>query len=485
MNDDYVFLTSLLSIQSVNDFLSMNASFYNVYPNGRVASNNLAILFVSDRILSALVRSVMVIGIVWLVSKILNIKSTFGRLSVAVLIFFVPLNIFSQTIAWRAGFSVYIPPVLAVFALWWLVSKYISDSKPRSASLFFIGLVGYMGALFVENITIALSISAVVLLLVGLYMKNRRIIKSSIALTIGSGLGATTMFMSPTYLNLLQRGGGYRSYSGGDNILYSIFENLMKSISLFWADSGLILVAIFILAIILIIVSNKYIKIKDKTKIGLLAVISSAALYISTLDNIIQISNQYSLSQKIAGIVGIVAIVSMYLAFVSLVWLVVKNKKIKIFSISFIAMSFLILLPLLKVSSESISPRVFYPVYVFQTIALFSIGVYLFKEYEYKIKNAIDLEVIKRSIYVTFIGTVSVTLLIFSAISVRELQNSVSAERQVRSGKTTIELRKFPFEKFIIYNYKNSQWLKAYYPKCKCKYWECNPPCGYFEIIYR
>ena len=140
-----------------------------------------------------------------------------GRVTIALLLFMNGLilsqsgGIWRETYGWTSGFANYVVSGLAVLLYLSAVERAFAGKKAGRGYLLLLVIFSVGIQLFIENLTIWLLASGVMLLLLALVM--RRAIVEMTAMLAGLSVGTAIMFSSSVYKSLSETGmaiGGYR-----------------------------------------------------------------------------------------------------------------------------------------------------------------------------------------------------------------------------------------------------------------------------------
>lgn len=148
------------------------------YGNGRLLGNLTAMLLNRYLWLRAILKPVVVAGIIILLWKLLDINTVVGRFFMTLMFLLMPASLMAETITWNSGFANYVPPVLGLLTCGWLVCRIdvISSSTTTSEgrrrknikrTIMFtaLGVTGFVGQLFVEHISlVAIAMSGVLVI---------------------------------------------------------------------------------------------------------------------------------------------------------------------------------------------------------------------------------------------------------------------------------------------------------------------------------
>lgn len=148
------------------------------YGNGRLLGNLTAMLLNRYLWLRTILKPAVVVGIIVLLWKLLDIKTVTGRFFMTLMFLLMPASLMAETITWNSGFANYVPPVLGLLTCGWLVCRIdvISSSTTTSEgrrrknikrTIMFtaLGVIGFVGQLFVEHISlVAIAMSGVLVI---------------------------------------------------------------------------------------------------------------------------------------------------------------------------------------------------------------------------------------------------------------------------------------------------------------------------------
>ncbi len=205
------------------------ASYFKDY-NGRWVGNLVVLLLTRCRILKAFVTSITLYLIVKLIKKLVNIKNDHIAYIAMILLMLMPYRIFAQALAWTSGFSNYTISFLLTMIFIYLNRNIFKNEPEKSNKKLIIPLLilGFVSALFLENLTIYNIVLAIFVVGYQLF-KNKKINISNFAYLIGSISGAILMFSNGAYHNISNAGDEYRTIAQDSIIMGSIqkYFNLM------------------------------------------------------------------------------------------------------------------------------------------------------------------------------------------------------------------------------------------------------------------
>lgn len=188
ISDDFIFFDlSFTSFSSVIDYVLH-------YGNGRVLGNLSVVLLVHHKFLCALVKALVVFGIIYYSYRIMAKKNSVSSFLVAFLLFLgITPELFGQTMTWTSGFMNYIPPILLFLVCYYLLFTK-ADCKVYGYVLLFV--FAFMSCLYVEHCTVIYLFLSVVFLAYT-FIKNKKQLKAALSYFAGCFLGTACMFLVP------------------------------------------------------------------------------------------------------------------------------------------------------------------------------------------------------------------------------------------------------------------------------------------------
>lgn len=365
----------------------LNSLFYNY--NGRWLGNLLVILLTRSRVLRALVISTILSLIVYMIKKNVSFKNNCSKYILISLLLLMPVNIIAQSVAWTAGFTNYVIPVLIVLIFMYLNRNIFSNDEIKISNKLIIPLLllGFSCSLFMEHMTIynvLLSICVVLYFLIA----KKKMIWANLAYSIGSIAGTILMFSNGAYHAVVNSQDTYRSIEQGNIFARALNVYFNSFYKLFIQNNTVLNLFIGIVCICLI---YKYLqKNKDTLSKIIKALIYSVSfiivLYISYSLFIKVMGNSYIFSNKVLDryLEGIMVILYYIATFIT-IFVCIDDKKRK-YRLLFELISVVIIsAPLLIVTP--IGPRCFFPTYVW--FAFFAIDCFDYIAVNCKIQTLI------------------------------------------------------------------------------------------------
>lgn len=220
---------------------------------GRYVGYMIIMTLTRFRVVKVVFQSLVLSLLLYLLEKFAGGRKVY-YLSV-IIMFFMPIWMKSQTIAWAAGFANYVTSV--TFTLIYMVHIYrlLDEEKPQEIEARkLIQLVGYfflaiVNSLIVEHFTM-LNICLVIFALAYSYIKNKKVSKVDVAYLLGIITGVIAMFSNPCYGNVFSGSDSYRHVARGGmlNSLYTGFAKIANLSLLHFAFVILIFAEVMILA---------------------------------------------------------------------------------------------------------------------------------------------------------------------------------------------------------------------------------------------
>lgn len=224
--------------------------------NGRYLGNLCALVLPRLGLALPLVKGLVLTGILWLLQK-LNGRGDKAFLYLAAIVLLLPGPLFSQAVAWTAGFSNYTVSILLMMMCMWLVFDRAEASGLKKAAIYIaVCVLGFAGQLFMEPFTL---FSLVVSLSGFLYWCKKR--KGFDALSfiylLSCLAGAAVMFSNGVYEKVLQGADVYQKLAGHSQTPIELILNAAKSMlgtvprnGLSACFPALILIAVFSLLLL-------------------------------------------------------------------------------------------------------------------------------------------------------------------------------------------------------------------------------------------
>lgn len=477
--DDLTFLGFRNSIDSAQGFIAANQYMYQSL-NGRVLGNGIQLLMIDTPLLSALFRGAVLTGIIFLVARLFA-KNNFERNLFTLIILFLPIAIFAQTYAWRAGFNNYVTPLLVLLAIYHLVSELAASKAERSGALLksiYLFLLGIASALFAENITIATL--AIVIIAGGILIVRNPLRRKALSIPISSLvggiiIGTIIMFSSPVYSSLVDKSDGYREVgSSGLNDQVGQLVDLSEELLINYIGQ----VALASLAVVLLFHARRITVngVKEKLVIGTTLGFTAYVMMYAVFSNLTGLSESLSVIVMLFHLVFF-AIYILSIAYAIYAYWRPAETGLKNAVYVFLAASILNAAPFVYVSP--FGPRTFYISYVLSVCALVVIIVSL-----YQIRSTSEQFFAQLTLWSLIIFAV-MTLTLFSVLHYRHIQNQniINDYKNSASDDGKVYLRKYPFSD-ILHDSRNSIKAKRGYFGADCRYSRCEVFSTDAEVVF-
>lgn len=227
--------------------------------NGRYAGNLLVLILTRSEFLQIIVISLSMVA-VCVLPLFITKKKSLSMLSVSVMLLMImPHPIFIQGIMWTSGFTNYMPPVIITLAYMVIIKNIFDDTAPkytRSQHIYLsliAGLLGFVSAFFMENVSIYNIIVGATVLIFAL-VKFKRAYPVHISYLIATVAGFALMLTNGAYKNAVNGTDFYRSFASFEN-LDLVFRHLDFICVKFFSENILSIGFISLLCIALLIKS--------------------------------------------------------------------------------------------------------------------------------------------------------------------------------------------------------------------------------------
>lgn len=412
-------------------------NFFTNY-NGRYLGNLLVILLTRFRLLKAIFVGGIFTSIIYLSVCITNKKNISILLLSILLMVFLPHTLFRQVFAWTSGFTNYVPPMLLVL-IWVLVNIKLLDNKNIKISKIWIipsFILGVSTCLFMEHVTLYIIFISFASLIYCL-KKKIKININQVTYFIGTLVGAVLMFQNEAYFHVVAGDDFYRSVPKDGIIIQSIKRYFYTIYSNLFSNN------VFLLIVITICLSYLFFKFVYKKTIKNKKIILYSYSYIIIYSVYLLVSCFFckweSFRFILMGIEGILA----FLYFISLVLFIIFIPNISKKRLLFYLLSIIILtVPLFVISP--VTPRCFYPMYVMWSLFTLEIVNDVYN----LLGNKSIFKVINYML-VLFIGIVMFYLTVISSSAFYINNKMVNYINRENKNNSNIVLPKSPYEDYM------------------------------------
>lgn len=257
-------------------------SWFEAY-NGRYLGNLLILLLTRSNVIRIIIMALSFYWACFLCCSYSKSKKLSVLLFALVTFFIMPKDIFIQTVSWASGYSNYFPPILMTVTYFCIIQNIFETKKPYYLKItpVITVLLGFAGALFMENVTI-FSVVISVIIIIFAAVKFRKVYITHIAYFIGSAAGAVVMFTNSAYGLIASGEDSYRQTGMSNGSMFDtikgnfqlIYENL-------FIDNVVIFAVLSLLSIILFIFASK--NLKTRAKVCSLICIAANVLSLAVL----------------------------------------------------------------------------------------------------------------------------------------------------------------------------------------------------------
>ena len=462
--DDYNWSFNYFRISDPGSMLSP-IPWMHQSTNGRIIGNALEFFLVSYPILSAIVKSSIMVGILYTFCKITKIKNPIAISLVALLVYLPPVNIFRQAIVWSAGFYNYTVPILLLMLIYLIIN---TNQKNKYINIILF-VLSIMASLFSENVTIV-TLGLFCIYGIVKFILHKRINRKIIISVIGLLFGTILMFSSPVYVRVIAGADGYRSLSvPGVNFISRLAENAHD------LSSYLVFDILHLYTILFAVIASIYLynlKINKDTK-NISLIISGMSLtllwFIKGLQN-----NNGQMSQYLITFITWVSFAALIVCLLNYISKVAITRHYRHMIIGCVIIGILYATPFLLVTP--FGPRNFYITYILIIMSIIIALRLVVIDYNHIRLNHKTIYIIAGIIATTVIGLMGINRITYAV-------NENEAIKQLNEGKTKIYLKSYPIPS-LIHDSQSSKKQAPYFVRRYCVYPKCTIN-GEIEIIYK
>lgn len=228
--------------------------------NGRYAGNIIVLILSRFKFLRIICVSLVLYFIVYFQYILINKKKFTLFLLDCSLLLLIPKSIFREAVVWTSGFTNYALPTFLIILYFVMINRKLFSKL----TIFFMFILGFITALFVEHITIYIIVINILLLLYT-FIKNKKYKKFNqlskyISYLIGATLGAILMFSNGAYRSIINNTDTYRDIpTSGINSIISKFRGNFQTIyyELIFKN---VLLNLFISLLLIFVIYKYYVK---------------------------------------------------------------------------------------------------------------------------------------------------------------------------------------------------------------------------------
>lgn len=415
-------------------------NFFDEY-NGRYLSNTLEIILTRNDIIRYFFLTFFSTVYIYLIGKLFYKKDRHVfTLFAFVFTLTMPVNMFSQTFAWTAGYVNYVVS-LVLLLVYLVLTKNVFQAEPPKYNhylwIFMIPL-GIATQLLVEHITL-FSIFLAFYIICYTYVKFKTYYKVHITYAVSLVIGAIIMFTNRTYINVLLGTDSYRSLGpeneGVFQKLYNVYTGEMYKY--LFLDSYIINIFIIVMITIILLKTPKG---SNFSTLGKYILLLSSTFIFIFLTFIEPILDENYLGNKTTSFESLISILFFIITLITtIIYIGDKNIKMKLL----LYFSGVIILSIPFIFITPYGPRAALAPFLF--LVLSALELYNYNMQIYNWSNDIAKKIL---IFSTII------LLIFYSIIFTRIGNT-SRDRiqylneEVEKGAEVIELTEVPHSQFL------------------------------------
>lgn len=418
--------------------------------NGRYAGNLLVMALTRSKLLNMITISISLVCVCLFPKLFASSKSTTAYLFGTLLFLLIPNVMLVQSVVWTAGFSNYVPPILLTFFYFILIRDLFEETAPTRYPWWLSGvtmLLGFFGALFMENVTLYnVAISGLILLYT--LFKWKKLYWTSLWHFVGSVLGMVLMFSNRAYTSIANGDDGYRSSGLNGNLRETVVMQTKEIFNQFFRNNIFVLLIFSLLCVGVFLLWTKTATNQKKKNFGLVLVgLNLVSLFATYTKNIFPYWS-FAMGQENADTVTALLfamIGCLYWVTGALLVLLFMNHKVLMHKTMLLVVSIpVLILPLAVVTP--IGPRCFFPPFFVLCGACVLLFVYLQESLSFG-KN------IRRTLAVVFLaGSLAVLASwgsIYGTIHTYDKMRIEYIRKQIDAGYTTVKVCWMPYTSYV------------------------------------
>lgn len=432
------------------------STWFEAY-NGRYLGNLLIILLTRSNIIRIILMALSFYWACFLCYNYTKSKKLCVFLFALVTFFLMPKDTFIQTVSWASGYSNYFPPILTAVTYFCLIQNIFDEKKPYYLKItpVITFLLGFAGALFMENVTIfSVVIAAIIIIFTAVKFKKAYV--THIAYFVGSAGGALLMFTNSAYTAIASSEDDYRSTGlSNGSMLDTIKNNFQIIYEDLFIDNVALLAVITVLAVVLFIAAAKTMKKKTKLFSSLCVLVNVISLAVLIVKKITSMNAEPTTEKpRFLIILFFTAIAGIYYLSLAAIILICADKKVK----EKLAL-ILISIPIVTAPLAVVNPvraRCFLPSYFLFMV----LGVILFEQ----IINGRKPAALKVLCAVFAVFTIAVSAFYFSIYVPNYICDKERNETLIEEAKTSdqVTLPNLPYDEYVYGDAKLEMWNYRY-----------------------
>lgn len=412
--------------------------------NGRYLSNMIELLVVRVDLLRYLILALFSALLVYIMGKLTNYNNNPIAITLAfILVMAMPIRVFSQTMAWSAGFLNYVPSVMLLLVYLYIIRNIYREEPPeyhKYAWLYVIPL-GLATQLIVEHVTLFAAVTSA-WVIAYTYWKHKKFYAVHIAYLVSATIGAAIMFTNTAYLKVLSGEDSYRTMENDITAGMGIFERTYYIFSgnmyqFLFTQNVLLNVILGILALVIIMRFKTAAKwMTFGVKPVLVSIITFSMLFLLAYRDILRPNFLGELTNDFEAVLYALFFGSIVISVI----LFVSDKMYKtrilyyLFGVAFMIAPFVFITPF--------GPRGVLASYIFMVLIALEMLAYSLKG-----KEAMSMKVAKPLMAVA-LSTVLIYAYIFGMNGAASRDRLEHLQQEVNAGAQVIEMKELPFSQF-------------------------------------
>lgn len=417
--------------------------------NGRYFGNLLELALTRSELLNMIVTSAFLTSACLLPKAYSESKGLTPYIMGTALFLLMPKEVFVQSIAWTAGFSNYVPPIVLTMLYFVLIRNIFDEERPsyRPWAFAVSAVTGFASTLFMENVTLFVVAISALIIFYG-FIRFKKLFPVHVIHFVSSIIGALVMFTNSAYLNIANGNDEYRETAAEGGILSTIGANSKEIFECFFSEN---ITALVIFSVLCAVACFAYMK-NTADRIKRLIVVSSLSVNVFAL-MLIFFKSRFvhwvlfldSGKSSIITVAFFVMVAAAYFASAAVcVLLCVECNKAK-FKILLLLVSIPVLIAPLAVVTP-IGPRCFFPPYLMLMGVCVMLFVYLHKQLGW---SADAVKGIGLSMLAVCLAGFVFAFSIYSAVHAYDVRRNDAVKKQVEAGNKNVIVCELPYNSYV------------------------------------
>lgn len=221
--------------------------------NGRYAGNLLVIMLTRSKAVNMIFTAFSMLLVCVLPAVYAESKKLSSLIITFAMIVFLPRAIWVQSVAWTAGFSNYVPPMILAVVYLIITKNVFGEEKPQYGKFAPVvaAVIAFISSLFMENVTLYCIILSVGII-VFTFKKHKCFCATHFSHLFGTLAGTVLMFSNKAYFDIASGNDGYRSTAASEGIFETLKSHIRIIAANFFVYNLFILTVLTVLCALLV-----------------------------------------------------------------------------------------------------------------------------------------------------------------------------------------------------------------------------------------